>query len=236
MCHFVSWIEYKGKVYYLNDDRLNDRRGKELRDYETDPDEWRGHGSILWYYGLKRAETVQQECSDFSDPANFPPEIVEDIKEGKFRSFGICPEILAGLAREEYQKIVDRAREEYEKITGPAWKEYWKITGPAWEEYEKIVDLAREEYEKIVDRARAEYYKILNPARAEYEKIVDRAREEYEKIVDLAREEYQNIMGTVAREGYEKIVDLAWAEYEKVKSQTFWPLASKPENRIEAWR
>jgi hypothetical protein len=169
MCHFVSWIEYKGKVYYLNDDRLNDRRGKELRDYETDPDEWRGHGSILWYYGLEGKNTVQKEVEDFSSPDAFPPEIVADIKAGKFKQFGVASQILTPPARAEYEKVRDRAWAEYEKVRDRALAEYEKVEGPEWAEYEKV-------------------------------------------------------------EGP------AWAEWEKVKSQTFWTLASKPENRIEAWR
>jgi len=100
-------------------------RGAELREYEKDSQEWRGHGSLAWYYGIASSSFKHKECSDFSSPSNFPEEIVTAIKEGKFRRGFGCPEgLLSTPALEEYKKIEAPAREEYNKIK--AVEDLWK--------------------------------------------------------------------------------------------------------------
>ena len=62
------------------------------------------------------------------------------------------------------------------------------------------------------------------PAWAEYKKIRGAALAEYEKIKGADWDEYEKIRGA------------AWDEYEKITQTSFWCIARKPENRIDAWK
>jgi len=184
MCEFVSWIEYKGDIYFLDKHKLGSRRGRELKEHDNNQENWQGHGAICWFYGIERKDCIQREITDFSDPCELPPVIVDAIKNGDFECFMpddvskllTCPALaehkkIEGQAWAEYKKIEGPALAEYKKIEGPALAEYKKIKGPAWAEYKKIEGPALAEYKKIEGPAWAEYKKIEGPAWAEYEKI-----------------------------------------------------------------
>ena len=126
MCEFISWIEKENKVYYLTSSDLASKRGKQLIKHTRREEDLVGHGAIRWFYGEFKGGT-EKECTDFSSPDNFPKEIVEDIKLGKFKGMGICKETLTQSAYEEYEKIEHSAYEEYKKIEQTAYKEYEKI-------------------------------------------------------------------------------------------------------------
>ena len=211
MCEFVSWIEKDGKNYFLTSADLASKRGIELREHCGDDDDLVGHGALRWFYGGFEGG-VQRECTDFSTPLNFPAEIVEAIKAGKFRGMGCPVGLLNDAAWAECVKIVDPARAERDKIVNAAWAEF-----------DKIVDPARAEYDKVRYAARAECVKIVNAARAERDKIVNAAWAEYNKIVDAAWAEYN------------KIVNAAWEEYNKIVDKTLWDLFMIIENRNPAW-
>ena len=126
MCHFISWIEYKDEVYFLDDTKLNTKEGKELLKAEY-KDDLLGHGAIRHYYPELKGMGKDCECTDFSSTKNFPDEIVEAIKKGLFRGFSVYIDILTKQAYAEYKKIERAARAEYEKIQQPAYAEYRKI-------------------------------------------------------------------------------------------------------------
>ena len=166
MCEFISWIEKDGKNYFLTSADLASKRGIELREHCGNDDDLVGHGALRWYYGGFEGGT-KKECTDFSTPLNFPAEIVEAIKAGKFRGMG-CPEgLLNSPAQAEFDKIRYAARAEYNKIVDAAGAEYKKIKDAAWAEYEKIVDPAQAEYNKIINKTFWDLYMITenrNPA------------------------------------------------------------------------
>jgi len=264
MCDLFSWIDLDGKIYFLDDNKLNTKEGRELLKLLMPmfEDDLLGHGAIRYYYPELKERGKDYEYTDFSSPDNFPDEIVEAIKSGIFRNFGVCPEILTESASGKYEKIRQPAREEYEKIVQPAWEKYNERTQPAWEKYEKIVQPAKKEYEKIRQPAFKEYEKIRQPAFENYEKRVQftckkTAWEEYEKVVQPVREEYEKIRNTLwekydkirlpafkdyrkivqdIREETAKIVQPADSKYTKLVYNTFWDLVVITENRIEAWR
>ena len=161
MCHFISWIDLEGQLYYLTSKELRSKRGKELKEYlgSAYADDVVGHGAIDWYYDLKGLG-VHKECTNFSSPANFPDEIVRKIKSGAFMGMGVCPELLNKAALAEYERIRQPAWAEYEKIAQPAWAEYKRVEQSAWAEYEKIQQLAWAEYKRVEQSALAEYEKI----------------------------------------------------------------------------
>ena len=161
MCHFISWIDLEGQLYYLTSKELRSKRGKELKKYlgSAYAEDAIGHGAIDRYFDLK-GQGVHKECMDFSSPDNFPDEIVKAIKSGAFKGIDICLEVLNESAMAEYKKIEQSAMAEYMKITQPAMAEYDKITQPSRAEYQKIIQSALAEYKKIEQPAWAEYINI----------------------------------------------------------------------------
>ena len=160
MCEFISWIEYKGQVLFLDKEKLASRRGKELKEYDKNADNWKGHGAICWYYGINRKDCIQKEVTDLSDPSAFPLEIVEALKHNLFSCF--MPDNPKGL-------LSPKSWEEYDKVEKLAWEEHDKVEKLAWEEYEKVRKPAREEYDKVRKLAWKEYDKVTKPAWEEYD-------------------------------------------------------------------
>jgi len=131
MCQFISWKEYKGKNYFITSSELATKEGKKLLKSEFKAD-LSGHGAIEHYYPELKGKGINKECRDFSTPKNFPKDIVEAIKKGKFEGIGICKEILTKPALAEYEKIEQSALAEYEKIRQSALAEYEKIEQSAF--------------------------------------------------------------------------------------------------------
>lgn len=129
MCEFISWIETKDKIYFLTKKQMDSPRGEALKLRFPGEGELIGHSAIRAYYEIDTGE--EKECTDFSSPDNFHPEIVTAIKRGEFR----------GMATPK-QLLTEQALAEYEKILQPAWDEYAKIRQPARAEYEKILQQA----------------------------------------------------------------------------------------------
>ena len=68
MCHFISYIEYQDKVYFLDDIKLQTKEGQELLklDYK---DDLLGHGAIRHYYPeLKNIKTNQSISIEEEEP------------------------------------------------------------------------------------------------------------------------------------------------------------------------
>jgi hypothetical protein len=87
MCDFISWKEIKTQegteiLFLTHDDIFNTSRGLELRNTTT-ADDLLGHGAIAFYYGIDANKGKNKECTDFSTPNNFPPEICAALKSGK---------------------------------------------------------------------------------------------------------------------------------------------------------
>ena len=93
MCEFISWIEKEGNIFFLTyHDIYRTKRGKELRDYCRNKDDLIGHGAIQYFYEFSGGN--EKECEDFSNPENFPGEITDAIKNGKFRGLGVNSKLL----------------------------------------------------------------------------------------------------------------------------------------------
>ena len=100
MCEFISWKEItlaSGEVEILfltNNDVFNTQRGRELQAH-TVREDWVGHGAIAFFCGIDCELGRNRECTDFSDPGNFPPVIAAAIKTG--RMSGLCDQFPVGL-------------------------------------------------------------------------------------------------------------------------------------------
>jgi len=148
MCDFLSWIEKDGKNYFLTSADLASRRGKALRKHCRNEADLVGHGAIRWFYGEFTGGT-DRECTVFSTPSNFPPEIAAAIKAGQFRGMGEPIGLLRPSAWAEYERIKQPAWAEYERIKQPACAEYERIQRAAWAAHERIQQPAWAAYERI---------------------------------------------------------------------------------------
>ena len=132
MCHFVSWKELGGKLYYLTCSDLSTKKGRELRRYLGTKfvDDIAGHGAIDWYFELNGKGT-NKEVTDFSSP-DIPKEIAGKIKKGCFEEIGFNESLLNMAGKKAYEKITNTAFAEYVKIKNTAFAEYVKIANPAF--------------------------------------------------------------------------------------------------------
>lgn len=162
MCHFVSWIEVtdntgRVKNYYLTGNQVFDTpRGQLLRDWCQSQDDYVGHGAIRFFYEMDSGIGVERECTDFSSPDNFPPEIVSDIKSGKMRGLGFVSDMLSetGLSK-------------YINIWRPAWDEYIKLKELkkeqfTWEKHSRDIRIALANYEEIRPNAFWDLFADIN--------------------------------------------------------------------------
>src|SRR3990167_6186032 len=122
MCDFISWIAMPdGSLVYLTKDDLDSKRGRELKKYLKDSlSDLVGHGAIEWFYNMKPGQGKHQECSDFSKPGNFPNEIAQAVKDGKFRDMGEPEGLLSNNALAEYEQVRDTTRAKYKQVEDPA--------------------------------------------------------------------------------------------------------------------
>ena len=131
MCEFISWIEKDGKNYFLTSADLASKRGQQLRRHCKNDDDLVGHGAIRWFYGEFK-DGIDKECTDFTDPLNFPEDITCAIKNGSFRGLGLPVELLSQPALADYEKIRQPALADYEKIQQSALADYEKIRQSAF--------------------------------------------------------------------------------------------------------
>ena len=155
MCQFLSWIAMPdGSLVYLTKDDLDSKRGRELKKYLKDSlSDLVGHGAIEWFYNMKPGQGKHQECSDFSKPGNFPNEIVQAVKDGKFRDMGVAEGLLSKTAWAKYERVRDTTLAKYKQVEGPALAEYKQVIDTAWAKYKQVTDTAWAKYEQVIQKA-----------------------------------------------------------------------------------
>ena len=145
MCNFISWFQKGDAVIFLTDNDLATKEGMALRKELGDQfiNDIKGHGAIARYFELNewvlpmdaiRREVGDSRCPDFSTPNNFPPQIVEAIKNCNLTQIGRLPDNVLlshglGLIKKDAKR-----EEAYAK-----WKEAeakWKEAEAKWEEAE----------------------------------------------------------------------------------------------------
>ncbi len=115
MCHFVSWINYDGKNYFLQNSDLLTKEGKALKKYlgTRFHDDIQGHGAIRRYFDLPRGRGRSKEHLSLKV---LPKEIVKAIKNGSMSligtpsSFLVTTTLCRESIKEFYRKMlpVDR--------------------------------------------------------------------------------------------------------------------------------
>ena len=139
MCEFISWVERRNKVYFLTGEQLfNTDKGKALLK-TISLDDLCGHGTIRAYYGIDAGDGVDRECTDFTKPGKFPPQIVTAIKEGKMNGLGAFPKglLLKPLADKHWadrKSLDDKHRadlkpldDRYQADLKSLYDKYWEL-------------------------------------------------------------------------------------------------------------
>jgi len=172
MCEFVSWKEVKCPdgstqiLFLTSDDVFNTSKGRKLQNHTT-PGDFIGHGAIDFYYDLD-GKGVNHECTDFWTPKNFPPEIVEAIKAGKF--FLLAP-VPAGIFRAalyaDYLKKRDALDADYLKKRAALYADCEKKRDALYADYGKKRDALYADCEKKQDALDADYVKKRAPLYAD---------------------------------------------------------------------
>jgi len=143
MSEFGSWVKRRGKVYFVTGEQIASEKGQELiKLHDISPDDYCGHGTIRKWYGIDEGDGIDKECTDFSTPGNFPPEIVVAIKAGKMRGVGIGGELLTLVAWADFINTLRPVFYEYEKVRQIASDECNKVTQAAFDKYKKVSQAA----------------------------------------------------------------------------------------------
>ena len=144
MCEFISWKEIKCPdgstqiLFLTHNDIYNTKRGRELQKH-TSKDDFVGHGAIAFYYEIDPDKGINRECTDFSTPDNFPPQIVDAIKSGCMA--GLCdPNDCIQLLNPRQQKYYEAKRDalyaDYKAKRAPLDADYEAKRAPLDADYE----------------------------------------------------------------------------------------------------
>jgi len=257
MCEFVSWKEVKCPdgstqiLFLTSDDVFNTSKGRKLQKHTT-PGDFIGHGAIDFYYDLD-GKGVNHECTDFWTPKNFPPEIVEAIKAGKF--FLLAP-VPAGILRAalyadyvkkrapgaplyaDYEKKRAPLDADYEKKRAALYADYMKKRAPLYADYEKKRAPLYAAYMKKCAALYADYEKKRAPLDADYMKKRAPLYADYLKKRAPLDADYEKKWDALDAD-CEKKRDALYADYMKKRAALdadTWLLVSVPENRSLAWQ
>jgi len=128
MCQFVSWVERRGKVYFLTSEQLESERGRKwIQEQKVSPDDLCGHGTIRLWHRIDAGDGVDKECGDFSTPDNFPTPIAEAVKAGKFNSFPIPAGLLSKPLDEDYVAKLKPLDNDYRAKCKALREDYWAL-------------------------------------------------------------------------------------------------------------
>jgi len=126
MCQFVSWVERRGKVYFLTSEQLESERGQKwIQEQKVSPDDLCGHGTIRLWYRIDAGDGRDKECTDFSTTDNFPTPIAEAVKAGKFSSFPVPKGLLRWPLDKDYEAKRNALDKDYWTKHNALDEDYW---------------------------------------------------------------------------------------------------------------
>ncbi len=107
MCEFLSAIKTKTKTgedkyYYLTYSLIHNTPTGKLLQKKYGGDDLIGHSAIREFFELRENEGENWECTDFSNPKNFPAVIVRAIKRGEFKGNTIPEGLLLKPLHDKY--------------------------------------------------------------------------------------------------------------------------------------
>lgn len=144
MCEFISWVEERGKVYFLTGEQLLSDFGQAwVKGQGISRDDYCGHGTIRRYYRIDEGDGLSKECTSFLTPDNFPAIIVRAIKRGEMRGLGTPTGLLVDVVeikwRGERETVCAKWRAEWEAVDAK-WTAEWDAVHAKWKAEWKAVD------------------------------------------------------------------------------------------------
>jgi len=131
MSRFISWIEVgAGNIKFLTGRDIFESDRGQLLQARTAARHLVGHGSIRFYYRLRNDYGTNRECTDFSSPDNFPPDIVDAIRAGAFRGLGTPRGLLSQSAWEIYHEVEVSSLADYMQAERILLAEYRQLERP----------------------------------------------------------------------------------------------------------
>jgi hypothetical protein len=150
MCEFCSWIEKKGRtkqILFLTTPLIDSEKGKKLL-AGLPQDDLIGHGAIRRFFGLEQDDGTNHECTDFSNPSNFPAVIVRAIKRGEMRGMAMPVGLLTATAWKAYLEAMAPAGKAYQEAKATARKAYQEAKAPAGKAYQEAKATAGKAYQE----------------------------------------------------------------------------------------
>jgi hypothetical protein len=255
MCEFISWKEIKTAkgmeiLFLTHDDIYNTSRGLELRNHTT-KDDFVGHGAIAFYYQIDASKGTNRECTDFSTPKNFPPDVVEAIKAGKM--WGMVDFFPKGLLRApldadyeakhdaldadyeakhdaldaDYKAKHDALYADYEAKRAPLDADYEAKRAPLDADYKAKHDALDADYKAKHDALDADYKAKRAPLDADYKAKRAPLDADYKAKHDALFADYKAKRAPLDAD-YEAKHDALIGEQ--------WGLFLFPANRADAWK
>lgn len=243
MCHFISWIRHADGIFFLTDDEMKTKKGKDLIEYLGPDNYWedvKGHGAITEYFNFRSFEGIHEELSLFNSPKYLPKIIFEAIKKGKFHLIGrpdtVDNFLVVGAIR-EYEWLREEIINEREYKIKMSHAKLEDAKHEANSEYDKVVSIALGKYEAF----KAEYQlaeisgKVdpdllssmkhrLNDCYKEYIQVMDEGHLKREDKINVVYDEYITLDNKLHNKATQTLCNL------------FWDIFAKPENRLPVWR
>ena len=240
MCEFISWIERRGKVYFLTGDRLfNTKKGQKLLP-TISPDDYCGHGTIRAYYGIDSQDGVDMECFDFSTPDYFPPTIVEAIKNGEMR--GIAFTFPVGLLKmplyDGYRAKKKSLYDDYDANLKSLYEDYWANLKPLEKDFEAKRESLDEDYRFKRKPLDEDYEAKQESLYEDYDANLKSLYEDYKAKRKPLDEDYDAKRKSLYEDYWAKRKPLYDDYLANLKSldEDCWDLFTILENRNPAWR
>jgi hypothetical protein len=244
MCEFISWKEVKTAsgteiLFLTHDDIFNTSRGIKLRKHNGNNDLF-GHGAIAFYYQISSDKGINRECTDFSSPDNFPPEIVAALKSGKMWGFiDYFPDgLLCAPLYADYKAKRDALDADYKAKRDALDADYEAKRDALYADYEAKRAPLDADYEAKRAPLDADYKAKRAPLDADYEAKCAPLDADYEAKRAPLYADYKAKRASLDADYEAKRAPL-YADYKAKRASLDgeqWGLFLEPENRSEAWK
>jgi hypothetical protein len=254
MCEMLSWIEKKTgtktKIYFLTGRQIFEtEKGREFREWCKSPDDYTGHGAIRHFYGLEQDEGTNEECTDFSTPANFPKAIVSALKAGDYRGFPIPQKILSKPLNDKYQADWKTLNDKYKadwKPLNDKYKADWKPLNDKYQaDWKTLNDKYKADWKPLYDKYKADRKTLYDKYQADWKTLNDKYKADWKPLYDKYKADRKTLYDKYQAD-WKTLNDKYQADlkplYDKYKADwktlydKYWDLFTVSENRAEAWR
>ena len=226
MCGFLSWYRRAdGQVDFLTNADLP--RAEALG---IIPEDFLGHGALAAVRGWavdNQPVGQGKECTDFSSPTNFPPEIVRALKTGQMTYAPVPLELLCPGQRKAYLARAAAIKADWvskgKRLDTRHKRKHALVAAVYWDQRDALSVMFRAKCDALgvedsVLRA------VTDVGYQRQCKAVDGARLTLRTNLNLAHHQERGCLDS------KHLLDIASLE------ARYWGIFARPKNRAEAWR